>query len=244
MDVESLTNLRSLSGMTDSPYQTAPRVDMSKGKPDSFESQNKKRLKIDAPIVDFFKKLYGGIANTFKQAHINQKNKKAEGANFKEVAKEWGKTVSKEGKTLLMAELIPQLKNVLGIPSIKKIAEDKGLSAAVLESFKMGLIDAVTLVTYFGILVPFVASGAATAVNTLLNNIPFLKPYITKIKEQEEAEAQKQEQEKNSEEAYPNIENEDLNSYLDNLGFDDFESILNSEISEYLKKAEKYQDKK
>jgi len=244
MDVESLTHLRDISGMTDSYYQTAPRIDMSKGKTDSFEYQNnKKKPKIDAPIVDFFKKLYGGIANTFKQAHINQKNKKAEGANFREVAKEWGKTVSKEGKTLLMAELIPQLKNVLGIPSIKKIAEDKGLSAAVLESFKMGLIDAVTLVTYFGILVPFVASGAATAVNTLLNNIPFLKPYIMKIKEQEEAEAQKKAQEDKQEETYPHIENDDLNSYLDNLGFDDFESFLNSDISEHLKKAEKYQDK-
>ena len=195
MEIESLTNLRGLSGKADSDYQTVPRIDLSKGECDSVEFKNKKKLKIDAPIVDFFKKLYGGIGNTFKKAHINKKNKKAEGAEFKEVAKEWGKTVTKEGKTLLVAELLPQLKTVLGIPSIKKIAEDKGISAAVLESFKMGFIDAVTLVTYFGILVPFVASGAATAVNTLLNNVPFLKPYLTKLREQEEAEAQKKAQE-------------------------------------------------
>lgn len=195
MEIESLTSLRDLSGMMDAIHQTVPRIDLSKGEFDSAEFSTKKKPKIDAPIVDFFKKLYGGIGNVFKQARTNRKNKKAEGAKFKDAAKEWGKTLSKGTKTLLMAELLPQLKHVLGIPSIKKIAEDKGLSAAILEGFKMGFIDAVTLATYFGILVPFVASGAATAVNTLLNNIPFLKPYLTKVREQEEAETQKKAQE-------------------------------------------------
>jgi len=192
MDIDTLTNLNDRYELNKGDYVTTPRVDLSKGDVDKVEISNKQKVKLDAPIVDFFKKVYGGIGNLFKQAHISKNNKKAEGADFSERAKEWGKTFSKEGKTLLMAELLPQLKNVLGIPSIKKIAEDKGLSAAVLEGFKMGLIDAVTLATYFGILIPFVASGAAVAVNTFLNNIPFLKPYATKIKEQEAAKQQEQ----------------------------------------------------
>ena len=204
MDIDTLTNLKDRSEIYPTEYVTTPRVDLSKVEADKVEISGKTKVKLDAPIVDFFKKVYGGIGNIFKQAHESKNNKKAEGADFTERAKEWGKTFSKEGKTLLMAELLPQLKTVLGIPSVKKVAEDKGLSAAVLEGFKMGLIDAVTLTTYFGIMIPFVASGAAAAVNTFLNNVPFLKPYAAKIKEQEMAKQQNQAEETKAQEEASN----------------------------------------
>jgi len=198
MDVETLTYFHDLTYSRGLDNKGTQRVDMSKPEFDTVEIKNKtkKKPKIEAPIVDFFKKLYGGVADVFKKAHESKKAKKNEGAAFKERAKVWGKTLTNETKLLYTAQLLPQLKAVLGIPSIKKIAEDKGLNAAVVEALKMGLIDAATLAVYFGILIPFVASGAAAAVNTALNNVPFLKPYITKIKEQEMAEEQNKAEDK------------------------------------------------